>query len=167
MLPVIIGAAALSAVGYGVGKLLTDDEFRNNIKEKIGDGSIKLYEVLEDPFNKNTNLPLTKEAVEHIEDMTALIPKRIKEQIPKLYDTEEQDDPVVYVKLFLDNFTWYITELSIDDNICFGYVVSPFGSELGYFSLNEIEEVKGSLGTKVERDLYFEPTALSQIKRDS
>jgi len=95
-----------------------------------------------------------------------LIPKEIKEQIPKLYDTEEQEDPIVYVKLFIDGWTWYVTELSIDNNICFGYVVSPFCSgELGYFSLIEISEVKGSLGIGVERDLSFKPTKLSEVKR--
>ena len=41
------------------------------------------------------------------------------------------------------------------------------GKELGYFSLNEINEAKGSLGTSIERDLYFKPTKLSQIKKAS
>ena len=96
-----------------------------------------------------------------------LIPKEIKEQIPSLYETEDMKDPIVYVKLFLDGWTWYITELSIDGDSAFGYVVSPFGSELGYFSLQEIQEVKGRLGIGVERDLYFKPTQLSAIKKAS
>ena len=96
-----------------------------------------------------------------------LIPQEIKELIPKLYETEEQNDPIAYVKLFLDAWTWYITELSIDNNICFGYVISPFESELGYFSLNEIKSTKGSLGLSVERDLSFKPTKLSIIKKAS
>lgn len=99
-----------------------------------------------------------------------LIPKEIKEQIPKLYDTEEQTDPISYVKLFMPeaNLTWFITELSMDDDICFGYVISPYcDGELGYFSLNEIKEVKGTLGLSVERDLHFKPTKLSEIKKAS
>ena len=96
-----------------------------------------------------------------------LIPQEIKNKIPKLYETEEQNDPIAYVKLFLDAWTWYITELSIDNNICFGYVISPFESELGYFSLNEIKSIKGSLGLSVERDLSFKPTKLSTIKKAS
>ena len=96
-----------------------------------------------------------------------LIPQEIKALIPKLYETEEQNDPIAYVKLFLDGWTWYITELSIDNNICFGYVISPFESELGYFSLNEIKSIKGSLGLSVERDLSFKPTKLSIIKKAS
>ena len=96
-----------------------------------------------------------------------LIPQEIKELIPKLYETEEQNDPVAYIKLFLDGWTWYITELSIDNNICFGYVISPFESELGYFSLNEIKLIKGTLGLSVEKDISFKPTKLSKIKKAS
>ena len=96
-----------------------------------------------------------------------LIPQEVKQQIPKLYETKEQNNPIAYVKLFLDSWTWYITEISIDNDICFGYVVSPFGAELGYFSLNEIKSIKGSLGLDVERDLFFKPTRLSLIKKAS
>lgn len=95
-----------------------------------------------------------------------LIPIKIKNQIPKLYETEEQNNPIVYVKLFLDGWTWYITELSIDGDIAFGYVVSPFESELGYFSLKELETIKGALGLAVERDLSFKPTALAIIRKN-
>ncbi|CAM3817296.1 DUF2958 domain-containing protein [Arcobacter cloacae] len=93
-----------------------------------------------------------------------LIPKELINTIPKLYETENEIDPIAYVKLFIINgWTWYITEFSIDKNICFGYVVSPFGAELGYFSLDEIR----SLGIGVERDLSFKPTKLSIIKKAS
>ena len=93
------------------------------------------------------------------------MPKEIKEQIPSLYTTENQNNPTVFVKLFLDSWTWYITELSIDGDIAFGYVISPFGVEFGYFSLEEIKSIKGSLGIGVERDLEFKPTKLSSIKK--
>ena len=95
-----------------------------------------------------------------------LIPKEIKEQIPSLYATEDQNNPTVFVKLFLDSWTWYITELSIDGDIAFGYVVSSFGAELGYFSLEEIKGIR-TLGIGVERDLEFKPTRLSVIKKAS
>ena len=96
-----------------------------------------------------------------------LIPKNLLNRIPKLYETEEQNNPIAYVKLFLDGWTWFITEISIDNNICFGYVISPFGAELGYFSLEEIKSIKGSLGIGVERVLSFKPTKLSIIKKAS
>ena len=97
--------------------------------------------------------------------MNKLIPKKLLNRIPKLYETEEQNNPIAYVKLFLDGWTWFITEISIDNNICFGYVISPFGAELGYFSLEEIKSIKGTLGIGVERDLSFKPTKLSIIKK--
>ena len=96
-----------------------------------------------------------------------LIPKELINTIPKLYETEEQTDPIAYIKLFLENWTWFITEISIDKNICFGYVVSPFGAELGYFSLDEIKGLRGSLCLGVERDLEFKPTKLSSVKKAS
>ena len=96
-----------------------------------------------------------------------LIPQKIKDQIPKLYETENQIEPIAYVKLFIDGWTWYITELSIDDDTAFGYVASPFWSELGYFSLEEIKGIRGILGIGVERDLEFKPTKLSSIKKAS
>lgn len=98
--------------------------------------------------------------------MRELIPKELRNKIPSLYSTEDESDPMVFCKLFLDGWTWYITELSIDDDICFGYVISPFcDGELGYFSLKELMSLRGKLGTWVERDLFFKSTKLSIIKR--
>ena len=99
--------------------------------------------------------------------MNKLIPKKLLNRIPKLYETEEQTDPIAYVKLFIDGWTWFITEISIDNDICFGYVISPFGAELGYFSLEEIKSIKGSLGIGVEMDISFKPIKLSIIKKAS
>lgn len=95
-----------------------------------------------------------------------LIPQSLLHTIPDLYETEESLDPICYIKLFTpdSNWTWYITEISQQDhNICFGYVIG-LESELGYFSLDEIESLRGSLGLYVERDISFKPTPLSQIK---
>lgn len=89
------------------------------------------------------------------------------EAIPNLYETEDVKDPICHIKLFTpdSNWTWYIIEISKDDNnTCFGYVVGH-EAELGYFSLSEIEEVRGSLGLAVERDTSFTPKPLSEVKR--
>ena len=97
-----------------------------------------------------------------------LIPKEIREQIPPLYATENQNNPIVYLKLFIDGWSWYVTELSMDDDTAFGYVVSPFCSgELGYFSISELKSIRGSLCNNVERDLDFKPLPLSRIKKAS
>ena len=99
--------------------------------------------------------------------MSKLIPHTLLEEIPNLYETEDVKDPICHIKLFTpdSNWTWYITEFSKEDNdTCFGYVVG-LESELGYFSLSEIESVRGSLGLPVERDLHFTSTLLSVVKR--
>ena len=99
--------------------------------------------------------------------MSKLIPKNLLNQIPDLYETERSLNPICQIKLFTpdSNFTWYIIEISKEDkSTCYGYVVG-FESELGYFSLKEIESIKGALGLSVERDISFKPTALAIIRK--
>jgi len=98
--------------------------------------------------------------------MSKLIPTSMLEAIPNLYATEEIKDPVCHIKLFTpdSSWSWYIIEFSKDKNTCFGYVIGH-ESELGYFNLSEIEEVRGNLGLAVERDTSFIPTLLSVVKR--
>jgi Protein of unknown function (DUF2958) len=95
-----------------------------------------------------------------------LIPHQLLRTIPDLYQTEESPEPICHVKLFLPstNWTWYIMEISKQDqNLCFGYVIG-LENELGYFSLEELEALQTSLGVSVERDESFKPTPLSKIK---
>ena len=98
--------------------------------------------------------------------MGNLIPKDLLEQIPHLYDTERNLNPICYVKLFTPDsvFTWFIIELSIDEDTCYGFV-KGFESELGYFSLKELESIKGALGLGVERDTSFTPTSLAIVRK--
>jgi len=94
-----------------------------------------------------------------------LLTKEIKEVIPKLYTQEERgDEAVVYVKFFTpwSNWTWYATEFDGEDTF-FGWVVG-LEKELGYFSLKELSEVTGPFGLKIERDLYFTPKPLRELK---
>ena len=85
-------------------------------------------------------------------------------QLPQLYSQEEVDDPKAIAKYFTpdSNWTWYATEFDGKDTF-FG-LVDGFEKELGYFSLAELESVRGSFGLPVERDLWFEPTPLSELK---
>ena len=98
-----------------------------------------------------------------------LIPENLFKNIPDLYETERNINPTCHIKLFTPTsiFTWYIIEFSKDDmDTCYG-LVKGFESELGYFSLKELEAIKGNLGVGVERDLSFKPTRLSVIKKAS
>ena len=88
-----------------------------------------------------------------------LLTKEIIELLPSLYSTEdiELEDKTVIVKFFTpdSNWTWYAVEFDGDD-LFFGYVEGLVG-EWGYFSLSELESVRGLLGLPIERDLYFDP----------
>jgi hypothetical protein len=98
-----------------------------------------------------------------------LIPKELIEEmkIPKLYETERNLNPICHIKLFTPDsvFKWFIIELSMDEDTCYGYV-KGFESELGYFSLAEIESIKGPHGLRVERDILFTPTALAIVRKE-
>ena len=89
------------------------------------------------------------------------VPDELRQTIPRLYATEHDADPTVWVKLFTpdSNWTWYIVEWDGDD-LCFG-LVSGHEIELGYFSLADLASARGALGLPIERDLHFAPCPLS------
>ena len=99
--------------------------------------------------------------------MSKLIPQTMLEAIPNLYATEDVKDPICHIKLFTpdSNWTWYIIEFSQENqDLCFGYVVG-LENELGYFSLSDLENVRGVFSLPIERDTSFTPTLLSEVKR--
>ena len=93
-----------------------------------------------------------------------LLTKEIRKRLPPLYTNEDNPDPVVQVKFFTpwSNWTWFAIEFDGED-IFFG-LVKGFETELGYFSLAELEQVRGPWGLKIERDMYFDPKPLSEVK---
>lgn len=100
--------------------------------------------------------------------MNDLIPTTLLSEIPDLYASENETDPLVRVKLFTpdSNWSWFITEVSQSDgDTCFGLVVG-LEVELGYFSLSELSQVRGVMGLPVERDLYFTPKPLSEVQKE-
>ena len=99
--------------------------------------------------------------------MSKLIPNILLNDIPDLYATEGEINPLCYVKLFTpdSNWTWFIIEFSkVDAKTCYGYV-QGMDNELGYFTLEELESIHGPLGLAIERDLSFTPTLFSTIKK--
>ena len=101
--------------------------------------------------------------------MSKLIPQTLLSDIPDLYETEEQTNPLCLVKLFTpdSNWTWFIIEFSkADAKTCYGYV-QGLESELGYFTLEELESVHGSLGLAIERDMSFTPTPFATITKST
>jgi ABC-type dipeptide/oligopeptide/nickel transport system permease subunit len=87
-----------------------------------------------------------------------LLTAAIRKALPALYSQEKVKDPIAVVKFFSprSNWTWFATEFDGKD-IFFGLVIGH-EKELGYFSLSELESLKGL----VERDLYWKARPLSQ-----
>ena len=95
-----------------------------------------------------------------------LLTKEVIKTLPKLYSTENETDPLATIKFFTPdaNWTWYLMEYDDETQTAFGYVCG-FENELGYFNLDELERVRGPLGSAVERDVSFTPTRLSELKK--
>jgi hypothetical protein len=96
-----------------------------------------------------------------------LLTNELQKTLPLLYATEQEEDPQIICKFFTpdSSWTWYAIEFDGDDTF-FGFV-EGLEKELGYFSLSELEGVRGPLGLAIERDLYFEPCRLSQVKANT
>ena len=95
-----------------------------------------------------------------------ILTKELRRNLPALRETEGQGmEATAQVKFFCPWNSWnfYGVEYDPDQKLFYG-LVDGFEKELGYFSLEELESIKGPLGLKMERDLYFDPTPLNQIK---
>ena len=89
-----------------------------------------------------------------------------RKALPALYSNEFVADPVAVVKFFspIGAATWYATEFDGDDSF-FGVVDLGIGfPEAGYFSLSELTSIVLPLGLKIERDMHFSPTPLSELR---
>jgi hypothetical protein len=96
-----------------------------------------------------------------------LLDSESREKLPGLYENEEVGlDAKALVKFFSpgSNWTWYASEFDGED-IFFG-LVSGFELELGYFSLREMQSVRGPLGLPIERDLHYEPRSLKELMEE-
>jgi len=94
-----------------------------------------------------------------------LLTKANLKALPPLYSQEKKGmEALVQVKFFTpdSNWTWYATEYDPEERIFFG-LVDGHCKELGYFSLGELESIRGRLGLPIERDRFFRPTKLGEL----
>ena len=94
-----------------------------------------------------------------------LLPGELRAVLPPLYSQEKLGGRAVApIKFFTPDsqWSWYPTEFDGND-ILFG-LVSGLEVELGYFSVSELESVRGGLGLPVERDLYYEPHTIDELR---
>ncbi len=99
-----------------------------------------------------------------------LFTKEIKKKMPKMRAQSEVglENLTFYMKLFAPwgNWTWYVAEADFETGEAFG-LVCGFEKEVGYFDLNELSEIKGPFGLKIERELVFSPiTYVEAMKRE-
>lgn len=91
------------------------------------------------------------------------------EQAP-LKGTRQERDFYPVCKLFLPwtSGTWLLTEID-DDGLAFGLADLGMGCpELGYISIDEIWEIRGPAGLRVERDVHWQATKpLSEYATES
>ena len=107
-----------------------------------------------------------------------LLTKEIRNKLPRIYAQDGKgDEAIVHVKSFgiwsLGHWTWYAIEGEpvLDENGIevdfrfFGYVKGDY-PEMGYFCLSELQSAKAMRGRLplVERDMYWKPKTLGQIK---
>ena len=102
-----------------------------------------------------------------------LMTKELRRKLPAIYETQLQEtDAMCVVKFFTPdaNWTWYVIEGSpaLDDDgneidFTFFGLVDGIEMEMGYFSLKELQSVRGNLGLPIERDLYWQPKPLKTI----
>lgn len=95
--------------------------------------------------------------------------RRYADRIDRMPKTYEQDgkgeEAVVYLHYFKGGYDWFILEKDSDPDRegqmqAFGYANLGFGAELGYISLQEL------IKNRVELNLYFEPTKVSELKKN-
>jgi hypothetical protein len=96
-----------------------------------------------------------------------LLPDELRAQLPPLHSQQEQDDPIVYAKFFtpLTAWVWYVTEGADhrSDYRFFGFVVGR-EPEWGYFTLSDLQSIRGPANLTIQRDPDFSPRPISTIR---
>lgn len=100
-----------------------------------------------------------------------LITKELEKKFKKfpIYSQDGQGDQSKIICKFFNPCgvgTWYVMEAKKQedgDYLFFGYV-DLLEKELGYFTLNELKSLRLPFGLTIERDLYFSPCTLADIK---
>ena len=100
-----------------------------------------------------------------------LLTKQIIQKLPALYSQDQVEDPLCVLKYFTPDggWSWFILEGSKQEEgdwLFFSKVISPIcpDGELGYVTLSQLKEIRGSLGLPIERDLYWKEKPLSECK---
>lgn len=96
-----------------------------------------------------------------------LMTKELEEAFAKQgrCDEKEEKDVIVLAHYFTGSWDWWATEYDPESRTFFG-LVRGFEIELGYFSLDEMEEISCEVRPLggIERDLYWTPKTLADVR---
>jgi hypothetical protein len=97
-----------------------------------------------------------------------LLTDAIRNALPALYATEQTPlaEKQILCKFFdpCSAWTWYAVEGGEDEGeFLFWGLVRGHEDEWGYFSLAELESLRGRVGLPIERDRYFTPCAVGEL----
>ena len=99
------------------------------------------------------------------EQSMKILTKEVLDKLPPLYSQEEVEDPMVITKFFYPDFSWTWYAIEFDGKDTFYGLVDGFEEELGYFTLSELLSNRGKLGLPIERDRFFTPRRLSEVRK--
>src|SRR5689334_4169954 len=94
-------------------------------------------------------------------------PPPVAATLPPLYAQEDLgENAIVHVKFFTpdSSWTWYATEYDPAEHRFFGLVMGH-ETEYGYFLLDELQSARGPLGLAIERDMYWTPKTIAEVRR--
>ena len=82
-------------------------------------------------------------------------------------ETSPPEDREIIVKIFdpTGSGTWYATEYDPATRTFFGFVTGLGFDEWGYFSLDDLQSVRGRLGIGLERDRHFGQHTVGEVLR--
>jgi hypothetical protein len=94
-----------------------------------------------------------------------LLDDQLRGRLPPLYSQEAEDEPMVYARFHLPGTSrsWYVIDGQPEgeDYLFFGFVAGP--DEFRQFRLSELEAIRGSFGSQVERDQAFTEGRLTEV----
>jgi hypothetical protein len=151
--------------GAKVGLTFVDDDTGRVVAYVPPEVSLALHEAMLEQLAKEQAeeeaLAVATAAAAH-----TLLPPEAIAALPPLYTNEALgEDAIAHLKLFCpwSNWTWYASELDPKERLCFGVVVGH-EREYGYFSIAELEALRGPGGLQIERDLHWTPQPLKDCR---
>ena len=91
-------------------------------------------------------------------------------KIPPFYATENIDcpDKIIHMHFFIGSSDWYVSEFDSENQMFFGFAILNAdlqNAEWGYFSLQELCEIKIGGFLEIDRDLHFTPKKAKEIEK--